>query len=92
MDGMTRTKHFDQRLQQRGLNEAVVMALLQYGAARRTRDGAESLFFSKAAMAEIRSDCGLSVFKQCEKLRNAYLIVSDGVLVTVARSYRKIAH
>lgn len=34
MNGITRTEHFDHRLQQRGLNNVVVMALLQYGECR----------------------------------------------------------
>lgn len=93
MDGITRTKHFDRRFQQRGLNSTIVEMLLNYGAGRRTRDGAESLSFTKDALHEIRADLGEAVFKACERLRNAYLVVSaDGVLITVARSYRRTVH
>lgn len=90
MNGITRTKHFDQRFQQRGLNEIVVRALLYYGEHRSSYHGADSLIFTKAALIEIRNDHGPAIFKACEKLRNAYIIVKDGTLITVARSRRTI--
>ena len=93
MNGFIRTKHFDQRLQQRGLNEIVIMALLYYGERRTSHHGIDSLIFTKSALADIRSDFGIAVFKACEKLRNTYLIASEeGVLITVARSYRRTIH
>lgn len=93
MDGITRTKHFDQRFQQRGLKDVVVWTLLHYGERRSARHGIESLIFTKSVLVEIRNDYGPAVFKACEKLRNAYLIVSeDGTLITVARGDRKVIH
>ena len=93
MYGITYTEHFDRRFQQRGLTKLVVDTLLQYGSARRTRGGAESLTFDKVALAEIKTDLGETVFKECERQKNAYVVLSDdGSLITVARSYRKILH
>lgn len=93
MDGISRTKHFEQRFQQRGLNQIVVMALLQYGERRASRHGVDSIVLTKVALADIKSDMGRSAFLACEKLRNAYIIVSeDGTLITVARGYRRTIH
>ena len=93
MDGITRTKHFNRRYQQRGMTSVAVETLLQYGSTRRTRGGAESLTFTKQALKEIRSDLGDAVFKACDRLRNAYIVLSDdGTAITVARSYRKFSH
>lgn len=93
MDGINRTKHFGQRFQQRGMNQIVVMALLRYGVARKTRDQASSLVFTKAALAEIKSDLGRSAYLACERLRNAYIVMSEeGTLITVAHSYRRTIH
>ena len=93
MDGITRTEHFEQRVQQRGLSELVVETLLQYGLERRTRGGAESLTFTKKVLAEIRTDLGDTVFKACDRLRNAYIVLSDeGTAITVARSHKKFVH
>jgi hypothetical protein len=93
MNGITRTKHFDHRFQQRGMNNLVVMALLYYGERRASRHGIDSLIFTKTALVEIRNDYGTAIFKMCEKLRNTYIIMAeDGVLITVARSHRKTMH
>lgn len=93
MDSIHRTKHFDQRLQQRGITEVVVAALLKYRERRLSRYAIDSLIFTKAALIDISNELGSAVFKACEKCRNAYLIVSEhGTLITVARSYRKTVH
>ncbi len=93
MNGTIRTKHFNQRIQQRGLDETVVMALFHCGERRTSHRGIDSLIFTKNALADIRSDHGLAIFKACERLRSAYLITSeDGVLITVAHSYRRTIH
>lgn len=93
MDGITRSKHFDTRFQQRGITSVVAQTLLNYGAGRKTRDGAESLSFTREVLAEIKADLGPHIFKMCERLKNAYIVVSDeGALITVARSYRKVLH
>lgn len=87
MDGMTYSKHFQHRFQQRGITSTVLRALLRYGVGRKCRNGCESLMFTKDALAEIRNDLGHGVFKACEKLRNTYIVVSeDSVLITVARA------
>lgn len=93
MDGMIYTKHFQQRSQQRGMNAAVVTALLCYGERHKSRGGIESLIFTKHALADIKNDLGPCVFKMCEKVRNTYIIATeDGTLITVARSYRTTTH
>lgn len=93
MNGFTRTKHFEKRSQQRCVNYIIVQALLEYGEQRSSKNGIDSLIFTKKALTEIKNDYGPSVFKACEKLRNTYIIVSDeGTLITVARSYRKTVH
>ena len=93
MDGFNRTNHFTRRSQQRCICDVVIQALLQYGEQRSSKNGIDSLFFTKRALTDIKNDHGPSVFKACEKRRNTYIIVSDeGTLITVARSYRKTVH
>ena len=71
MDGIIRTKHFTQRLQQRGLTEAVVSALLHYGERRSSRHGIDSFIFTETALVDINYELGSAVFKACEKRSNA---------------------
>src|SRR5690606_14013486 len=93
MYGLFHTTHFQIRTKQRGLSRIVIDALVRYGESRLCHRGVDSLIFTKRALDEIRSDCGPHVFRMCEKKRNAYIIMSeDGVLITVARSYRNTVH
>lgn len=93
MDGILRTNHFDQRFQQRGMNQIVINALLQYGERWKSRHGVDSIVLTKAALADIKNDMGRSAFLACEKLRNAYIVLSEtGTLITVARSFRRTIH
>ena len=88
MNGVRQTNHFQQRYQQRGMKSTVVMALLSHGECHWSQHGTDRLIFTKSALNEIRIDYGFDVYKMCEKLRNAYIIISQGaVLVTVARAY-----
>jgi hypothetical protein len=93
MDGMTKTKHFNKRSQQRGLKSTVVEALIRYGECRSSHHGVDSIIFTKAALTEIRNDHGIKASKMCEKFKNNYIIMTgDGVLITVAHSFRKTIH
>jgi hypothetical protein len=87
------TKHFNKRSQQRGLNHTVVEVLLGYGECCRSHHGVDSIMFTRNSLSEIRNDYGAQVFRMCEKFKNAYIIMTgDGVLITVARRFRKTIH
>lgn len=91
MYGLIETKHFLARSQQRCIKSFIQELLLYYGESRKLRDGIDSIFFSRDSLHAILNDLGNPTFKMCEKFRNAYLILSeDGVLITIARSYRTI--
>lgn len=93
MIGIDHTKHSKLRAKQRGIKSRVIEVLFCYGVTRRTRDGAESLSFTKEVLAEIKADLGPRIFKMCGKLKNAYIVVSnEGTLITAAHSYRKVLH
>lgn len=93
MYGLSQTKHYSVRTQQRCINRLIADLLIFYGESRRCRDGAQSIFFSRDSLSEIRNDLGGPTCKMCEKYKNAYLIVSDdGALITAARSHGKTIH
>jgi hypothetical protein len=93
MHGTYYTKHFVKRSQQRGLNDDVINVLLKYGECCRSHCGIDSIMFTKNSLTEIKNDHGAQVFRMCEKFKNIYIIMTgDGVLITVARSFRKTIH
>jgi hypothetical protein len=90
MNGIKETNHFQHRFQQRGMNRTVILALLSHGECQMSQRGIDRVIFTKSALSEIRTDYGFDIYKMCEKLRSAYIIISDsGVLITVARAYRR---
>lgn len=93
MNNFKQSKHAALRMIQRGLSKNIVELLVSYGSCRSAGRGAESVFFTKSALEEIKNDLGFEVYKECEKCKNAYVVISnDNVLITVARSYRRSAH
>ena len=79
MDGSALTPHARVRMQQRGIREAALDALLEYGAARYLHfRGREIVFFDKKA-------------RVAERLKRTYAIVgADGIVITVGHRYRRI--
>lgn len=93
MNGLTHSKHYITRTQQRSISRIMECLIILYGDSMKCRGGVESISFSRESLQEIENEHGKSVRKLCEKYRNAYLILSgDGVLVTAARSYRRTIH
>lgn len=93
MNNYKQSKHAALRMIQRGLSENIVELLMSYGSCRSAGRGAESVFFTKGALEDIKNDLGFKLYKECEKFKNAYVIVSnDNVLITVARGYRRSVH
>ena len=91
MNGIIKSGHSKRRCQQCCVNDIVIQLLLYYGESRKCRGGVDGLFFSKDSMEDISNEHGNQILKMCEKFRNTYLILSeDGVVITVARSYRTI--
>lgn len=93
MDGICITEHFQRRCQQRGLSCIIVYALLRYGVELPAWGSAHSLRFTNAVLREIRSDLGEDIFRQCDRQKNAYIVLSDqNIAVTAAHRYRGRVH
>jgi hypothetical protein len=86
-----KTKHSEQRAQQRGISDGVERLLQVYGEVRPATHGCVVRFFSKKAIKEIEAELGhFFIAKNHESLRS-YLIEScvDHAIVTVGKLYQK---
>jgi hypothetical protein len=84
------THHARARMQQRGIPAAAVEVLLDYGKTAPAGDGAELVFFDKAARARLFRDNPDAV-KEAERLCRTYVVVGrDGAVVTVGHRYRRV--
>jgi hypothetical protein len=85
------TRHAQARLQQRAIPPLVVELLERVGSATRA-DGADILFFDKAARKRLRRHLGGErSLKPVERWLNVYVVVADGgPVVTAGHRHRRI--
>lgn len=83
---MRYTSHALARLQQRAIPERIVDLLEEFGSSMRS-NGADRLFFDKAARRRLARNLGSKRdLQSIERWMNVYIVVSDeGQLVTAAR-------
>jgi hypothetical protein len=88
---MTVTRHAAARLQQRAIPPFMVELLERFGSAMRC-DGAERLFFDKAARKRLEHHMGgRRSLRRVEPWLNVYLVIGDnGRLVTAAHRTRRL--
>jgi hypothetical protein len=81
--GMTTlTKHCEHRMQKRGIPEAVIDLLLDFGVSYQQGDGTERFHFTKKSFRNAARYLGQQA-KYFDKYRQAYLVISnDGKSIT----------
>ena len=87
MYGVYESKHCLLRSQQRCVSKPLRDVILQYGDVRPCGGKASKFYLSKNSLIDVFNECGIATYKMCEKLRNAYVILSaDCTIITVARN------
>ena len=85
------TRHALTRMNQRGIKIKTFSLLKDYGHLNYTRNGALVLSVDKREKCFIRSDLGKKNFKKFEKQLNTFFVISEeGVVITAARSYKRV--
>jgi hypothetical protein len=87
------TTHAKTRMQQRGIPEAALDALLDYGRAAHDHRGAEILYFDKRARERLARDRGESEARRLERFLSAYAVIGgDGEIRTVGHRHHRLPH
>ncbi len=87
------TTHARTRMQQRGIPERAVDALLHYGRALHDHHGAQVIYFDKRSREQLARDWGRDALKVLERHLGAYAVVgSDGEIRTVGHRQKKFRH
>lgn len=88
---MIATTHSHIRSQQRGIPPLVVDLLLQFGRREHDHRGAEIVYFDRRSRKRIESYAGGLISKLSKHLKS-YVVIADGVVVTVGNRSKKINH
>lgn len=86
---MKRTKHANDRTQQRRIEPFIQELLYEYGAVT-YRHGVEVYSFNSKSRKKLRSDLGENVVRHIAPLLNTYLVASGGTAITVAHRKERI--
>lgn len=77
---MEKTYHAEKRMQQRGLNKAMIEIIMNYGRQEHLSGGAIGIFLGDKEYRKFR--------KLIEKAKNAKVILKDGQILTCYKNQR----
>jgi hypothetical protein len=86
---MKLSNHARIRMQQRGIRPIVIDWLVAYGERVHQR-GAELFYFNKRGRMALNKDLGRNALRGFSKNLNAYLVCSEGTIVTVGHRYTRV--
>ena len=80
------SQHAITRMQQRGISGEAVELLLNYGRSS-YRKGSEVVYLDRRSRSALLQSGALS-HAQCDRISNHYLVLGDGLVITVGHKYR----
>lgn len=84
------THHAEARMQQRGISQQAVNALMAYGEYRRHR-GAEVCYHTRQSRSRMLKDLGKAAYLKLEKAFDAYVVVSnEGAIITAGHRRHRL--
>ncbi len=85
------TNHAQTRLQQRGIPEAIVDSLFEYGREIHDHKGATILFFDKQVRQLLRESLSYQVLRKLESHFDTYAVLDrDGAVITIGHRTKRI--
>ena len=87
---MNLTKHAEQRMGQRSISPLIVDWLLDYGATKHDKHGAEVMYFDKISRKNLTRAVGKPVVGQLAKQLSAYIVVGDNCVITAGYRTKRI--
>ena len=80
------SQHAITRMQQRGISDEAVALLLDYGRSSYHK-GSEVVYFDRRSRSALLQS-GVLSRAQCDRISNHYLVLGNGLVITVGHKYR----
>jgi hypothetical protein len=91
MESITMTHHAAIRKQQRGIPEAALACLIQFGKSRYDNRGGEILYFDKRAKKRCLISVGKEAYRKLDRHFNVYAVRAlDGSLLTIGHRFKRL--
>ena len=87
---MRLSKHARKRMQQRGIPRRIVDWLVAYGSINHQGPKTEMFFFDNASRGWLERDKGKEAVQKYSKCMRAYLVCTEGTIVTVGHRYQHV--
>ncbi len=90
---LKQTQHCRKRQQQRGIQDAALEILSEYGCTVRASDGASLCYLDRRSRQELHSELTQAVFRSIEHQLKCFLVIATddpGRIITVGHRYRRI--
>ena len=89
---MILTHHALQRMRQRGIREAVLQTVLDYGREHRDSHGGRVVWLDRQARRFLRGELGCNLGELEKHLRAYAVVADDDAVITVGHRNRRIRH
>ena len=91
MESITMTHHAAIRKQQRGISEAALECLIQFGKVSYDNRGGEILYFDKRAKHRCLTSVGKEAYRKLDGHFNVYAVRAlDGSLLTIGHRFKRL--
>lgn len=91
MESITMTHHAAIRKQQRGISEAALECLIQFGKVSHDNRGGEILYFDKRAKHRCLTSVGKEAYRKLDGHFNVYAVRAlDGSLLTIGHRFKRL--
>ena len=91
METIAMTHHAAIRKQQRGIPEAALACLIQFGNTSHDNRGGEILYFDKRAKKRCLISVGKEAYRKLDRHFNVYAVRSlDGSLLTIGHRFKRL--
>ena len=91
MEFIAMTHHAAIRKQQRGIPEAALVCLMEFGNSSHDNRGGEILYFDKRAKKRCLASVGKKAYRKLDGYFNVYAVRSlDGSLLTIGHRFKRL--
>ncbi|MCW8826617.1 MAG: hypothetical protein OQK78_09365 [Gammaproteobacteria bacterium] len=89
---MYMTRHAAARQQKKAIPPLIINWLCEFGCRRRGMNGTTVIYFDKESKRSLCTEAGQMVIRRLGDMLDAYLVMSEGRIITVGHHFKPLKH